>query len=204
MAKLQNIKAIREMLAGEHKTQNKVKMGYGDHKAGGDIIREEGDVWVEDGKQWTIKNGIKQSIRKGIKFSDLYDFSKCEESCNKNQYNITEYDKKMSTIHNMCFDCVLKLETKMRLEGTWEEYENQKVKENAMSWLKEAEQEVEELKEAMTKTEFVNKDGDMEKWGLEKDKDTIIREIDEQWAKYKQSFYEQFGEVLNEDIERGD
>jgi len=192
MAKLQNIKAIREMLAGEHKTQTKVKVGFGDHKEA-EEIREEGDVWVQDGKTWTIKNGIKQSIRKGINFSDLYDFSKCEEGCKKNQYNITDYDKKMSAIHGMCFDCVLKLETKLRLTGEWEEYEKKKVKENALAWLTEAEQEVLELKEAMTKTEFVNKDGDIEKWGLEKDAETIIEEIDEQWDKYKKSFYEQFG-----------
>lgn len=200
--KLQNVRAIREMLAGEHKTQNKIRLGYGDHQV--EERHEEGDVWFEDGKQWTIKNGVKQSIRKGISFSDLYDFSKCEDDCNKNQYNITEYDKKMSAIHGMCFDCLVKFETKLRLTGEWEEYERKKVKENALAWLREAEQEVQELKETMTKTEFVNKDGDIEKWGLDKDKETIIKEIDEQWAKYKKSFYEQFGEIDEKNVETSD
>jgi uncharacterized protein (UPF0128 family) len=32
---------------------------------------KEGDAWEEDGKKWTIKNGIKQSITKLDKFKHL-------------------------------------------------------------------------------------------------------------------------------------
>ena len=45
-------------------------------------------------------------------------------------------DQKMKRIHGMCFDCVVDMEHKIRLEGKWDEYEKRKVKENALAWLK--------------------------------------------------------------------
>ena len=50
MAKLQNIKAVKEMLAGEHRFQRKTTVGYEGKKD--TSIRKVGDIWDE-----TLPNG---------------------------------------------------------------------------------------------------------------------------------------------------
>ena len=44
---------------------------------------KEGDTWEEDGKKWTIKNGIKQSITKLDKFKHLVSLPLTCPSCKK-------------------------------------------------------------------------------------------------------------------------
>ena len=194
--KLQNIKAIKEMLSGTHKTQTKIQMGY----TGERVNREEGDIWEENGKKWTIKNGIKKSVNKLGNYMDQFDFSNCyQDSCNITQYNMTDLDKKMSSFHGMCFNCATKMKTKMMLDGTWEAYEQERVKKNAIAWLNDAENDVLEIKKAMTKTEFVNSNGSVEKWSLDKKEEKIIDEIDTQWSKYKSDFQNKFG-ITDEDL----
>ena len=70
--------------------------------------------------------------------------------------------------YKSCFSCVQKEEHKIRLKGpdAWREYEQKKVRENALSWLRDQEQEFKAWKEYLLKEkkEFVNEDGSMEKW----------------------------------------
>ena len=49
----------------------------------------------------------------------------------------------------MCVDCVAEFETKLRIEGKWEEYERNKIKENIRSFIKDTEQQVQEEKERL-------------------------------------------------------
>lgn len=95
---------------------------------------------------------------------------KCERAMNK------KLDNKMYWIHNMCFDCVIEMETKLRIEGKWEEYEKNKIKENIRSYIKECAIEVIEYKkkldEGATFVNVVNQDlmnVEYEKWSHAKD-----------------------------------
>jgi hypothetical protein len=65
------------------------------------IDHKEGDVWEEEGRTWTIKNGIKQNLTKldGIKKLVVMPIS-CP-NCGKHM-KITETNKKMYSIHKMC------------------------------------------------------------------------------------------------------
>jgi len=56
MAKLQNIKAVKEMIAGNHRTQTKNTVAFGESK---DFIkREVGDQWTDgEGNIWEQKKG---------------------------------------------------------------------------------------------------------------------------------------------------
>jgi len=68
---------------------------------------------------------------------------KCKKLKNK------RLDSKMYWLHNMCLDCVAEFETKLRIEGKWEEYERNKIKENIRSFIKDTEQQVQEEKERL-------------------------------------------------------
>ena len=133
MSKLQNIKVIREILNDEHHTQTKKQFVNNDVNI---INRNEGDIFEEDGKSWIIKNGIKISNKKTGSWSDIYQFKNCnKEKCNKNQYNVTRYDMEYHKIHGCCVNCFTELQTKMILEGTWEEYEKNKHKQRQNDFL---------------------------------------------------------------------
>ena len=66
-----------------------------------------------------------------------------------------------------CFNCVTEDEHKIRLKGpeAWKEYENKKMKANALAWLKDEEQVFNEWKKmTLAPKEIVHEDGRLEKW----------------------------------------
>lgn len=78
-------------------------------------------------------------------------------------------DDKMYRLYNQCFDCQVKFENKLRIEGKFEDWEKQKVLKNKLSWLNEQIESVEEWK-IETSPEFYNQVGiqtveiEKEKW----------------------------------------
>ena len=78
-------------------------------------------------------------------------------------------DEKMWYIYQHCFDCQIKIENKMRIDGTYNEWEHEKVKQNKLSRVREEIQKLKEFKKQKMPT-FHNQiaaDGytlDKEKW----------------------------------------
>jgi len=162
MSKLNNIKAVKEMIAGTHKTQTKTVVGFNEGQTF--VKREVGDRWTDDeGNTWEQKKGYKVKLGKLSELrNDLNTFSKCpKEVCTCT--NPKRNDHKMKAIHGMCFDCVISMEHQLKIEGKYEEYERQKILENAKAWLKQAEFEKEALKVAI-KARYINEDGSFEEW----------------------------------------
>jgi|TARA_R110000796_G_scaffold134834_2_gene250772 ribosomal protein L37AE/L43A len=91
-------------------------------------------------------------------------------------------DNKMWLVHDHCFDCQLKLENKMRIDGTYDKWKDQKIIANKLAWIKDQKVLIEEFKTQKT-PEFlqqINPDGhsvDKEKWDI--DKDSIVKQADE-------------------------
>ena len=56
-------------------------------------------------------------------------------------------DDKMYRLHNHCFDCQVKFETKLRAEGKYEDWEQKKVLNNQLSYIKDQIQSVEDWKD---------------------------------------------------------
>jgi|TARA_R110002167_G_scaffold4993_8_gene23335 hypothetical protein len=162
MSKLNNIKAVKEMIAGNHRTQTKNTVSFGEGK---DFIkREVGQQWLDDdGNTWEQKKGYKVKLGKLSELrTDVQTFSNCsKETCTC--LTPSRNDLKMKVIHDMCFECVISMEHQLRIDGKYEEYENNKVLENSKAWLKQAELEKETIKLAM-KARFVNEDGSLEDW----------------------------------------
>ena len=84
-------------------------------------------------------------------------------------------DDKMWRLYGHCFDCQLDFEHKLRLEGKYEEWEKQKVKENKISFLKEQIQAIKEWKD-MKAPEWYNNVGvaypelEKETWNVDTEK----------------------------------
>jgi len=112
-------------------------------------------------------------------------------------------DEKMRRIHGMCFDCVIDMEHKIRLEGKWSEYERQKVKENALAWLGEAERDKNLIAEELSKLDFANEFGDSEKWSVPFTKEEFLEKIENEFKEFRENFIKKLEDVdlTQDDVE---
>ena len=60
-------------------------------------------------------------------------------------------DDKMYRLYNHCFDCQVKFENKLRIEGKYEEWEEQKVLNNQLSYIKDQIASIEDWKAEASK-----------------------------------------------------
>ena len=185
MAKLKNIKAVQEMLGGEHKTQTKKTVSFDKKEV---LRREVGDTWTDDkGQKWEQRNGYKVKVGKLSELrEELKKFPNCKDGC-ESYLDPGQADLKMKAIHGMCLNCVVSMEHELQLKGEYEEYERKKLLSNAEAWLKQAEVEKEILKKTL-KASFVNEDGSIEEWGGEMTEEELIQKIDEGFEKFKTDF----------------
>jgi len=199
--KLQNIKAVQQMLDGTHKFQTKKIVGFSDAESKGKQSehREIGDVWEETdahGNAYIVEQRDGFRIRK-TKNSEIFQSVRDElhsfPNCRKNVCTCIgthHLDQKMRKIHGMCFDCVIEMEHEMKKAGTYEEYEQHKIRENALAWLRDAERDVELLKQTYTQTQqFVsNSDGHVEHWSAKMTVEEFENTIQQQFEQFKIKF----------------
>ena len=201
--KLQNIKAIKEMIAGTHRTQtkNNVGMYMGDvHKK-----RTVGEKWEEtvNGTVYEIeqKDGFRVKKPKNSIATQVRDFLNSFPNCKKDCKctNPTHLDKKMRILHGMCFNCVVEMEHELRKQGKFEEYERNRMKANAKGWLKRAEDDVKILKEAYTQSSKVvqNSKGDVETWHAKMTPEEFEETVEKQFKEFKENFLKNVEEKLS-------
>ncbi len=91
-------------------------------------------------------------------------------------------DDRMWYLYNHCLDCQVKVENKMRIDGTYDEWAIKKVIANKLAWVREQKQSIEEFKK-QDSVEFwqqIRPDGysvDKEKWQM--DIEEIKKQADE-------------------------
>ena len=91
-------------------------------------------------------------------------------------------DEKMWYLYNHCFECQVDIENKLRISGKFDEWAQQKVIANKLSWIRDQKQSIEEFKK-QDKVEFweqIRPDGysvDKEKWNT--NFDSVKKESDE-------------------------
>ena len=179
--KQRDVQRMRNLITKNYGDKTVTQAGY----TKGYTERKEGDVWEENGKQWTIKNGIKQTVTRldNIKKSLMLPLT-CP-NCSKPVKNDT-LNKKMWPIHKMCFDCVITMETKLKREGKFEEYERNMTRKGIETYIKELEDALLELALDDGKESFVTESGDVEHWvGGKIDKQKIIQDLQEYIQKLK-------------------
>ena len=202
--KLQNVKAIQQMLDGTHKFQTKKIVGFSDAEdaakknerhAVGDIWEEKDPVSgviyiVEQREGFRVKKTNNADVLQGVR-DDIRAFPNCrKETCTC--AGTHHLDKKMKVIHGMCFDCTIEMEHELKKAGTFNAYAYNKMRENALAWLQSAERDVEMLKEIYTQaSKFVtNSDGITETWSAKMSPEEFEETIQSDFNKYKEEFIE--------------
>lgn len=140
--------------------------------------RKEGDVWEDaNGKQWTVKNGITQSISKLDDAKTPWFCPKCERAMNH------KLDFKFWRLRGHCFDCNVKAEMEIRKQGKWKEYEESIMKANYIASLKDTIQELQSLHDTVSSPEVIHADDTnilmVEKWHVDVDqiKEDLMKDI---------------------------
>jgi len=173
-----DIQRLRNLVQG--KTEEKTTVGVGYNKI--QEFHEEGDIWEEDGRQWTIKNGIKQNITKLDKAKKLIVMPLFCPSCNNLMKK--KNDKLFYIQYHRCLDCQVEFETELRRLGLWEEYEKNIINTDLDYLIEDYSVWVDEVINESNES-FITEAGDVERWvGTTKKK---LLENKEETIKYLQN-----------------
>ena len=133
------------------------KIIVGQYTAEKEPDRQEGDSWKDhDGKLWTLKNGIKQSV------SPLQD-AKTPWWCPECGKSMDKLDVKTFRAVTKCYDCVAKEESRLKMDGKWDQYKEKKNLQNQMDWLKDRIVELTYYYETLSNPEIYHFDEDSAK-----------------------------------------
>ncbi len=205
MIRIDGVEDVSKMLHGEHESQQKVTVGYSNVDEETLKVKKIGDRWKDsDGNEWEQKDGYTIKLGKDWQ-QELHQYLHSFPNCRKDTCTCTlpkKIDEKMKKIHGMCLDCVVDMEHKIRLEGKWDEYENEKVKENALSWLKEAEKDKDLIAEELSKVDFANEFGDSEKWSVPVTKEELLKKIENEFEEFKKNFINNLDKNLENSLEK--
>lgn len=136
---------------------------------------KEGDVWEDNGKTWTIKNGIRQNITKLDKAKKALRIPLTCPKCGGSMKH--HLSQKMYKIHGFCLDCTIEMEANLRKIGLYEEYEKKIMTGNISTFADDIENWV--LESINDSTNMVTEDGTIEDWGgMNKEyKDKILQDL---------------------------
>ena len=152
-----DVKRLRNLIQGKYGEKTTTGVGYTKKQE----EHKEGDIWEENERQWTIKNGIKQNVTKldeAKKLNIMPLFCPCCSKLMKSRN-----DKPFYNIHKKCFNCVIDFETKLKAEGKWEAYENSIHNDQIDNMISEFKMWVDDEVKSSDNS-FYSENGDAEKW----------------------------------------
>ena len=170
--KRKDVERARNLIMGKTGASTGTQVGYNKKEN----KHKEGDIWTENKKTWTIKNGIKQTISKLDNIRKEIFMPLCCPECNKIMKH--RFDKDNHRIHKKCFDCVIKFEHKLRNEKKYDKYIKNLKTNNNITTLDEVESY---LLDAINKSNnsYVSEDGVIERWVGGIDKIKMTKEVKE-------------------------
>jgi hypothetical protein len=152
-----DVNRLRNLIQGKTGESTGTQIGY--TKKQEDY--KEGDIWIENKKTWTIKNGIKQTISKLDAIKKEVFMPLCCPECSKVMKK--RLDKPNYKVHKKCHDCVVTFEHKLRIKGKYDNYIKNLQTKNSLDIVDEMELY---LLDAINTSNsgFVSEDGVVEKW----------------------------------------
>lgn len=175
------VKRMRNLVTKKYGAKTEIRAGYTKKRES----RAEGEVWLERGKTWTIKNGIKQNISRLSEARRTIRKPLCCPKCGGSMDS--RWHTKMWKLHGMCFTCVVKFENQLRLDGKFEEYEKQIMKGNYAAWLKDVEQEYKDFINTDVGRKYITEAGHIEDWKGD-NKEKLVQKASTHIDKIKKEF----------------
>tara|TARA_B110000503_G_scaffold136818_1_gene219872 strand:- start:2073 stop:2648 length:576 start_codon:yes stop_codon:yes gene_type:complete len=167
-----DVQRVRNLVNKDFTSKTKLQTGY--QKA--HIARKEGDIWEENGRQWTIKNGLKQNVTKlDAAKKALQVPLRCPKCKGSMEHHLA---KKMYKIHGFCFDCTINYEADLKKLGLYDQYEKRMMTGTIKSFIKDLQDWALDL--AIENDTYVTEHGDIESWKSNSDqKKKILTNVKE-------------------------
>ena len=129
-----DVNRARNLITGNVDSSSEVQIGYKKKR----IEHKEGDIWVENKKTWTIKNGIKRNISKLKSIKKEIFIPLCCPKCDRVMKH--HLDKPNYRLHKMCMNCAIDFEAKLKhVPGRYEKYLKELQLKNKLTLLDEVE-----------------------------------------------------------------
>lgn len=143
---------------------------------------KEGEVWTEQGKTWTIQNGIKRTVNAldTARKQQLIPLS-CPECGGTMKGPVNQI---MWNIHHTCVNCVVQKEHQILTNGDWEAYQKDKVLANANAFCSDMEGALQDYLTSSVSQARVTEDGLVERW-KDPDKKRLQQLVDEEVRQLK-------------------
>lgn len=185
------VKRMRNLATKKYSAKTEIRAGYTTRR----LKRKEGEVWQEAGKTWTIKNGIKQTVSKLSMARKSVRTPLCCPKCGGSMKH--HLSQKMYKIHGMCFNCVVKFETQLKIDGEYDNYSRSIMKGNYASWLKDMNEEYNEFLNSDFGRQYITEAGHIEDWSDKSNKDALLKEASENLERIKTEFEEKIDGKIN-------
>jgi hypothetical protein len=151
-----DVERLRNIIKGKAGERTASGIGYTKKEE----FHQEGDIWTENGRTWTIRDGIKENITKLDKFKKSAVPLFCPE-CKGIMNN--QLDPHYFKAHGACLNCVKKKESKLKIEGKWEDHTKEVHNKEIDKLIQEYTQFM-KSKMSESNTGFVTESGEVEKW----------------------------------------
>jgi Pyruvate/2-oxoacid:ferredoxin oxidoreductase delta subunit len=155
--KEKDVQRLRNLVQGKYGEKTSTSIGYTKEQE----FHNEGDVWEEDSRKWTIKNGIKQNVTKLDKAKAQIHLPLFCPECSKVMKH--RYDKQFYIQYNRCFNCQVDFETDIRKKGLWEEYEKNIINSDIDNTIINYNIWIDEMINDSNES-YITEAGDVEKW----------------------------------------
>jgi len=151
-----DVTRVRNVMSGKSGERTVDGIGYRKSKD----FYKEGDIWTEDGRQWTIKEGLRQNITKLDKAKEALMPLFCP-SCGSVMKE--RLDSPIYKFFRHCFNCQCKFEMDLKHEGLWEDYKRE-LDNSTIDKMINLSQNF--LEEALTHSNqgYVSEAGDVQNW----------------------------------------
>lgn len=175
--KKSDVERVRNLVNKDFTAKTKQQTGYRKNV----IKHREGDIWDEDGRQWTIKNGIKQNVTKlDAAKKALRIPLRCPSCGGPMQHHLA---KKMYKYHGVCFDpCTVEMEKNLKRAGLYKQYEIRMMQGNLKQFAEDIEQWA--MSRVNDVDTFVTEAGDIENWNSNSSEKKKLMENVKQYLKH--------------------
>ena len=167
-----DVERARNLITGNTDARTSQGVGYTKKSK----HHKEGDIWNEDGRKWTIKNGIKQNITKMDKFKKMGKIPLFCPECSSLMKK--ELDKKVFPAYKKCFDCVVDHEAELKKQGKYENYITD-LRNNHIQGAMDGYKSFMGDRMKQTNANFVTEAGDVENWKGGVSEEQIQQELQE-------------------------